>query len=107
MVRVIVFVPRSRSRVGRLLHDPVRLAVRRFFIKKFLSSDAARLDGAHYNPHGLIDQDRDLIEYFAWLAGVAHGIPHLPGAGGTAAESTADPADMPGPEYHAQWLASP
>jgi hypothetical protein len=93
-VRVIVFVPRSRSAVGRLVRDPLRLAVRRFFIRKFLSSDAARLDGARYSPHGLIDWDRDLVDYFTWLAGVAHGVPHAP-------------ADAPGPDYHRQWLASP
>lgn len=99
-VRVIVFVPRSRSSVGRWLRDSLRLAIRRFFIKKFLSSDAARLDGVRYSPHGLIDWDRDLAEYFSWLAGVAHGVPNEPGPDGIA-------ADQPGPEYHQQWLTSP
>ena len=72
-VRVIVFVPRSRSRLGRVFCDPVHGWVRRFFIKKFLSSDAARLDGARYNPHSLIAWDKDLAEYFRWLSRVAHG----------------------------------
>jgi aminopyrrolnitrin oxygenase len=75
VVRVIVFVPRSRSLLGRLLRDPLRREVRRLFIKRFLSSDAERLEGARYNPHGLIAADRDLAEYFQWLAGVAHGAP--------------------------------
>jgi phenylpropionate dioxygenase-like ring-hydroxylating dioxygenase large terminal subunit len=95
-VRVIVHVPRSRSALGRVLSDPLRLAVRRFFIKRFLSSDASRLDGARYSPHGLIDCDRDLVEYFDWLAGVAHGTPHGNGT-----------HDEPGAEYHRQWSASP
>jgi phenylpropionate dioxygenase-like ring-hydroxylating dioxygenase large terminal subunit len=73
LVRVIVFVPRSRTLPGRVVCDPLVRWVRRSFIKKFLSSDAARLDGARYNPHGLIDCDRDLAEYFRWLADVAHG----------------------------------
>jgi phenylpropionate dioxygenase-like ring-hydroxylating dioxygenase large terminal subunit len=79
-VRVIVFLPRSRSPVGRLLADPLRLAVRRLFIKRFLASDASRLNSARFSPHGLIDCDRDLAEYFAWLAGVARGVPHQPAA---------------------------
>jgi phenylpropionate dioxygenase-like ring-hydroxylating dioxygenase large terminal subunit len=73
-VRVIVFVPRGASFADRLL-DPVRREVRRFFIKRFLSSDADRLNGAVYNPAGLIEWDRDLADYFTWLADVAHGRP--------------------------------
>ncbi len=99
VVRVIVFLPRGRSWIGRSLRDPVRLAVRRFFIKSFLSSDAARLDGVRYSPHGLIDWDRDLVEYFAWLAGVARGRPHEPNV--PAAERTIEP----GPKNHRQRLA--
>jgi phenylpropionate dioxygenase-like ring-hydroxylating dioxygenase large terminal subunit len=75
-VRVIVFLPRSRWAVARLVRDPLRLAVRRLFIKRFLSSDAGRLDGARYSPHGLIDCDGALVEYFAWLAAAARGVPH-------------------------------
>lgn len=77
-VRVIVFVRRSASGLGRACRDPIRLEVRRWFIKKFLSADAPRLDSACYNPHGLIEADRDLAEYFQWLAPVAHGTPPVP-----------------------------
>jgi hypothetical protein len=77
-VRVIVFARQSASWPGRVLRDPLSLWVRRLFIKRFLSSDAARLDGARYNPHGLIDEDRDLADYFRWLAEVAHGMPARP-----------------------------
>lgn len=68
-VRVIVHLPRR----GPL--DPLRLRVRRYFIKRFLAEDASRLDGACYHPGGLIDADRDLAEYFTWLARVARGRP--------------------------------
>jgi nitrite reductase/ring-hydroxylating ferredoxin subunit len=74
-VRVVVFVPRGRTALGRLLADPLRLAVRRLFIKRFLASDAARLQGARYNPRGLIEADRDLADYFHWLAAVSHAAP--------------------------------
>jgi nitrite reductase/ring-hydroxylating ferredoxin subunit len=75
-VRVIVFVRKSASWLGRICRDALRLEVRRWFIKKFLSADAPRLDGAHYNPHGLIEADHDLAEYFQWLAHVSHGTPN-------------------------------
>jgi nitrite reductase/ring-hydroxylating ferredoxin subunit len=74
-VRVIVFVRRSAGAAGRLLRDPIQLWIRRTFIRRFLSSDAARLDGAAYNPRSLIDADRDLAEYFDWLAHVSRGAP--------------------------------
>jgi phenylpropionate dioxygenase-like ring-hydroxylating dioxygenase large terminal subunit len=77
-VRVFVFVRRAATLAGRVLLDGPRRWVRRYFIRKFLSSDAARLDGARYHPHGLIDWDRDLADYFCWLASVAHGQPAVP-----------------------------
>jgi hypothetical protein len=57
----------------RVLIDGMQRWLRRLFIKKFLSSDAARLDGARYTPLGLIDWDKDLAEYFTWLASVSRG----------------------------------
>jgi len=74
-VRVIVFVRRSERWLGRLLADPLHAWIRRLFIKKFLSSDAERLNGARYNPRGLIPYDQDLADYFRWLAQVAHSEP--------------------------------
>lgn len=77
-VDVIVFARRSARRWRQLLWDPVHLAVRRHFIKQFLTADAIRLNGVRYNPAGLIDADRDMAAYFAWVAEVAHGQPHVP-----------------------------
>ena len=77
-MRVIVFVPRSRGWLGRMLRDPLQLWIRRMFIKRFLSSDAERLSGARYNPLGLIEADRDLAEYFQWLSEVSHGQAAIP-----------------------------
>ncbi|MGE3807347.1 MAG: Rieske 2Fe-2S domain-containing protein [Gemmataceae bacterium] len=68
-VRVLVHVPRR----GPL--DPLRLELRRFFIRRFLASDAGRLDGTDYHPGSLIEPDRDLAEYFAWLARSARDTP--------------------------------
>jgi nitrite reductase/ring-hydroxylating ferredoxin subunit len=74
-VRIIVFVPRSTHHLGRVFRDLPNLWIRRLFIKRFLSSDAARLDGVRYNPQGLISFDKDLAGYFQWLAAVASGVP--------------------------------
>jgi phenylpropionate dioxygenase-like ring-hydroxylating dioxygenase large terminal subunit len=72
-VDVIVFARRSKRRWQRTLWDPVHLAVRRHFIKQFLTADAIRLNGVRYNPAGLIDADRDMVQYLTWLATVAGG----------------------------------
>jgi nitrite reductase/ring-hydroxylating ferredoxin subunit len=70
-VHGIVFVRRRQSRLGRLLVDPLHAAVRRYFIKAFLQSDA-RLGkkGLRYNPAGLLECDQELIHYFDWLASI-------------------------------------
>ncbi len=91
-VRVIVFVPRSRRLLGRMLLDPLHRWTRRYFIQKFLGSDASRLDGACYNPHGLIAEDHDLAEYFRWLSIVSHGVPADPPRCNQAVEERPDNA---------------
>jgi phenylpropionate dioxygenase-like ring-hydroxylating dioxygenase large terminal subunit len=78
IVRVIVFVPKSRGLLGRIFKDPLHRWIRRFFIRRFLAEDAQRLNGACYNPQGLIEADRDLADYFRWLAVVSHGRPAPP-----------------------------
>jgi nitrite reductase/ring-hydroxylating ferredoxin subunit len=93
LVRVIVFVPRSRNLLGRLLWDPLIGSIRRYFIQKFLGSDAARLDGTRYHPYGLIDYDRDLSNYLWWLTDVSHGRPSRENVGGLAAENYRDLAE--------------
>jgi nitrite reductase/ring-hydroxylating ferredoxin subunit len=72
-VRIVVFLPRSRRALGRIFLDPLRLELRRLFIRRFLSADAHLLNSVGYNPHGLIDCDRYLSEYFHWLARASRG----------------------------------
>jgi phenylpropionate dioxygenase-like ring-hydroxylating dioxygenase large terminal subunit len=74
-VQVVVFVPRSASRIARRCCDAVRARVRRYFIRAFLRSDGERLSGAQYRPQALIEADRDMAEYFHWLSVVSHGQP--------------------------------
>ena len=75
LVRVTVFVRRSRSRPARALFDPLNARVRSYFIREFLRPDAERLTGVRYNPQALIEADREMAEYFAWLADVSNGVP--------------------------------
>jgi len=67
-LRTIVWVPRRRGPLRRALVDPLDALVRRSFIRAFMTDDAVRSDGVGYNPHTLIDADRELRDYFAWLA---------------------------------------
>jgi aminopyrrolnitrin oxygenase len=73
--RTVVFMPRGKTALGRWCRDPVRLEIRRYFIQKFVNSDAKLLNEARYQPLGLIDCDRDLAAYWCWLAQVSHGKP--------------------------------
>lgn len=67
-VQVIVFARRSSNILFQRLLDPIHLEVRRHFIKTFLTADAIRLNGVRYQPERLIEADRDMIEYYQWLA---------------------------------------
>ena len=94
IVRVIVFVPRSRGWLGRLVKDPIQRWIRRTMIMRFLAADAGLLDTARYNPQGLVEADRDLVDYFRWLSVVSHGRP-APPEPSHAAAWTVEPGKAP------------
>jgi hypothetical protein len=71
LVRIIVYMRRGNSLLAQIFADPLRREVRRYFIMRFLAEDAMRLQGATYNPDGLVQCDHQLIDYFGWLAGAA------------------------------------
>ncbi|MSU59990.1 MAG: hypothetical protein EXS35_17780 [Pedosphaera sp.] len=73
--RVIVWVKRSNSVLGRGLFDPLNAAIHRFFIQTFLRSDLPRIAGLHYQPEHLIDADGILSDYFDWLEKVSEPLP--------------------------------
>ena len=72
-LRTIVWVPRRSRPLARVLLDPLDVAVRRSFIRAFVGDDAARSQGIVYNPATLTGADRELRDYFAWLATAAAG----------------------------------
>ncbi len=74
----IVWVPRSRSALGRALFDPLDAAVRRSFIMAFMKSDQHRAEGIRYTPGTLIAADAVLVDYFQWLESITGGESSLP-----------------------------
>jgi hypothetical protein len=96
-VRVLVFVPKSRSALGRAIVDPLHAAIRRLFIKAFLTADAQRLQGMRYAPENLIECDRNMAEYFTWLAAASRGIPSEPIGEKFAEVEPPVPAPIPAP----------
>jgi len=69
LARIIVFVPRRRTRTGRIL-DPLDAEIRRGFIRAFLKSDVERTAHLVYRPQRLIPADQILREYLEWLEDV-------------------------------------
>jgi phenylpropionate dioxygenase-like ring-hydroxylating dioxygenase large terminal subunit len=74
-VQVVVWVRTSRGRLARRVVDPLHLAARRYFIRKFLESDGHNLQGCDYRPQALVAADATLIDYFQWLSHTSNGIP--------------------------------
>lgn len=73
-VRVFVFVRHGQRRLARFLLDPMRLWIRRLFIKRFLEADRDLLNGVRYTRHGLIENDAELASYLRWLARISRGL---------------------------------
>jgi phenylpropionate dioxygenase-like ring-hydroxylating dioxygenase large terminal subunit len=65
--RVIVWIRRSKTALGRLFFDRMNAAVRRMFIQAFLRSDLHRIAGLRYQPGNLIAADQIMADYFKWL----------------------------------------
>jgi phenylpropionate dioxygenase-like ring-hydroxylating dioxygenase large terminal subunit len=74
-VDVFVFARQGRNPLRRAVVDPIHLEIRRLFIRRFLTADAIRLNGVRYRPRRLIEADREMINYYRWLAVASHGRP--------------------------------
>jgi phenylpropionate dioxygenase-like ring-hydroxylating dioxygenase large terminal subunit len=68
--RVIVWVRRSGTLIGRVAIDPLNAIIRRHFIKQFFQADLGRLSGTQYHPNRMISSDKMLAEYLLWLQSV-------------------------------------
>jgi 3-ketosteroid 9alpha-monooxygenase subunit A len=72
LIRDIVLVQRSRTALGRHLLDPVDAWLRRLFIREFVRSDVERSVGIRYDPRRMIEADKVLVDYLAWLKNIQH-----------------------------------
>jgi nitrite reductase/ring-hydroxylating ferredoxin subunit len=72
LARVVVWVRRSRTLIGRALFDATNLELRRCFIRQFLRSDLGRMSGVRYAPGRLIEADKPFAEYMEWLRQIHH-----------------------------------
>jgi hypothetical protein len=107
-VEVIVMAERSRLPVAKALVQPINLWLRRLFTVGFMRDDIDRLGSIRYNPMGLIESDRELLDFFRWAA-------ELPGSFredcterrtvAVPASSAEDSAEKPGRQYP-RWLVS-
>ena len=67
---VLVFA--QRSRLGRVA-DCWRLGLRRLFTRGFMADEFNTLAGIRYNPAGLLECDRPMIDFYLWLAKLPQG----------------------------------
>ena len=68
LCQVVAFAPRARHALARVLIQPLSLWVRRLFTGGYLLAETRSLGGPRYNPHSLIEGDREMSEYFRWAA---------------------------------------
>jgi hypothetical protein len=68
LVEGIVFARRSRLAPARMLWQPLSLECRRMFTRGYLVAEADKLGSPQYRPAALIAADRDMIDYFQWVA---------------------------------------
>jgi phenylpropionate dioxygenase-like ring-hydroxylating dioxygenase large terminal subunit len=67
LVRDIIWVPLSRSSLGRAVIDPIDAQLRRYFIREFVRSDVERSAGLRYDRRRMIEADKVLVDYLDWL----------------------------------------
>jgi phenylpropionate dioxygenase-like ring-hydroxylating dioxygenase large terminal subunit len=67
LLRDLVWVPRSRTALGRFLFDPIDARIRRWFIREFVRSDVERSAGIRFDRRRMIEADTVLVAYLDWL----------------------------------------
>ena len=66
--QVIPFGRKAHSRLAQWLVQPLSLWVRRLFTGGYLIAETEALGSPRYNPRSLVEADREMIEYFHWVA---------------------------------------
>ena len=65
---VIPFGRKLQNPLARWLIQPLSLWVRRLFTGGYLIAETEALGSPRYNPRSLIEADREMIDYFHWVA---------------------------------------
>lgn len=66
--QVIPFARKAENPLAKWLLQPLTLSVRRLFTGGYLIAETEALGSPRYNPRSLIEADREMIEYFHWVA---------------------------------------
>jgi hypothetical protein len=66
--QVIPFGRKAHNRVAHWLIQPLSLWVRRLFTGGYLIAETEALGSPRYNARSLVEADREMIEYFHWVA---------------------------------------
>jgi hypothetical protein len=69
----IIYARRTRNLLRAF--TPLNLSIRRLFTFGYLADEARRLRGTRYNPASLGPNDKDMIEYFQWVASLRQTAP--------------------------------
>lgn len=69
----IIYARRTRNLLRAF--TPLNLSIRRLFTFGYLADEARRLRGTRYNPASLGPNDKDMIEYFQWVASLPQTAP--------------------------------
>lgn len=87
----IVFARRGRNPLTRALVNRVSLPVRRLFTQGYLKDEADRLGSPHYSPATMVETDREMIDFFHWMADVPQESPVPPPVGRPARRDVGQP----------------
>ena len=68
---VVPFGRKLQSPLARRLLQPLGLWVRRLFTGGYLIAETEALGSPRYNPRSLIEADREMIDYFHWVANLS------------------------------------
>lgn len=70
-VEVIVFAPKKKSGARRAIPKSVELWVRKVFTQGFMKEDINRLGGIQYQPNCLLESEKEVIQFFEWIASLS------------------------------------
>jgi nitrite reductase/ring-hydroxylating ferredoxin subunit len=91
----VVFTRRGRNPLTRAFVRPLSLWVRWLFTRGYLRDEASRLGSPRYNPSTMVEGDRDMIDFFHWMAEQPQNRPQW-----QTAEPTSGDSPMPAPRVN-------